>query len=114
MDALVWVIFGAIAGAATIVYWEKIKKWATDILGIFIDAANRLVESIGGGFVYFLKEGRKFYKRLELISKDFETQKYFREPVTKEEIKESDIPQKMLEKMNNDEKEIKVLQLEAR
>lgn len=110
--AIVWIIVGAIAGAATVAYWNELKAWATNALKLFLDGVIKSVESIGGAIVSFIKIGRKIYKEINVISKEYESQKFYTQTIEKKEINEKDIPPAMLEKMNNDEHEIKVLELQ--
>lgn len=107
-----WIIVSAIAGAAAVVFWERIKEWATRVVGLLVDGINLLVEVIGGGIVSFIKEGRKFYKTLDLYTKDIETQKYYRRELPKEELKASEVPPDFLNNINENEK-MPVLKLQT-
>ncbi|NMG22698.1 hypothetical protein [Brasilonema bromeliae] len=115
LDPISWLIIGAIIGAGTVVFWDRIKDWATRVMGFLLDQMNKLVEFLVGGVVFLIKEGKKYYKKLYLYTRDKESQKPYRRESDKVEIKEADIPSDLRdivpEKTNNEETGLQVATL---
>jgi hypothetical protein len=112
MDVIVWIILGAIAGAAAVAFWDELKDWANNLAGILLDAIDMAVEVIGGGIVYFIKEGRQFYKALDLYTKVRGDEKYYTRSSAPQQVNKSDIPQGILNQIEQKEK-LEVLQVQT-
>lgn len=85
-----WFLVGLLIGVATTIYWERLKEWAIPVISYLADKMNKLVEVLLGGAVFFIREGRKFFKTAYLYT--LENQKPYRRQSDRVEIKESDIP----------------------
>jgi hypothetical protein len=69
IDPISWAIIivgSAVAGAAIGYFWDEIKEWATRMLGYILDSINRAIELTSDATVYLVKQGARFYKRIEV------------------------------------------------
>ncbi|NEP80315.1 MAG: hypothetical protein F6K39_20395 [Okeania sp. SIO3B3] len=63
-----WIIYagaaalGVAAGIATRHFWEKIKAWASRVVGYILDAINNAIEVASKAIISIVKEGKRYYK----------------------------------------------------
>ena len=74
-DPISWIIIAATALAGTAVgyFWDEIKEWATQMLGYILDAINTAIEITSDATVYLVKQGSRFYKRVEVYVRNVYT-----------------------------------------
>jgi hypothetical protein len=67
-DPISWAIIigSALAGGAIGYFWDEIKEWASRMLGYILDSINRAIELTSDATVYLVKQGARFYKRIEV------------------------------------------------
>ncbi len=97
MDLGTIIVLGAVVGAVAILFWDKIKAWASKVYNFITDAINAAIEVVSSALVYIAKGVGKFFKQIKVYIMDrfgkvrLETQK--------QEISESEIPDDILQEL---------------
>ena len=97
-----------VAGAAVGYFWEEIEAWAERAVKAILDAINSAIEVTSRAIIYLLKEGRRYYKRAEVYSRNIYNKKT-RLLYKQEEIADVDIPEDVLKELDEKQK-LKVAQ----
>ena len=68
IDPISWAIIigSALAGVTVGYFWDEIQEWASRMLGYILDSINRAIELTSDATVYLVKQGARFYKRIEV------------------------------------------------
>lgn len=102
LDPISWVIIGLYvfdAGLIVAAFWDEIKAWFDRMLGYILDGINWAIEVASNAMAYLVKQGTRFYKKLEVIVRNAATGKYFKR-YKEEEISPYDIPQKTMSQLS--------------
>ncbi|MGB3511055.1 MAG: hypothetical protein WBA93_17845 [Microcoleaceae cyanobacterium] len=97
-----WVMIGAAAllgfggGVAVGYFWDEIKAWANRVIGYIVDAINYAIEVTSDAIVYLVREGQRYYKKVEVYVMDVDTGKT-RIESRQEQIQENKIPSEHLD-----------------
>lgn len=68
-----WIIICAAAfsaGATVGYFWDEITQWATRAIGYILDRINRAIQVTSDAIVYLVKEGRRYYKKVEVYARN--------------------------------------------
>ncbi|MBC1218737.1 hypothetical protein GNF10_30565 [Nostoc sp. UCD121] len=109
MDPITWAIIigSALAGVAVGYFWDEIKEWASRMLGHILDAINTAIEITSDATVYLVKQGSRFYKRIEVyvrnVRSNATTLKYKEEEI-------AEVPADVEEQFRKKGNRVKVLQ----
>ena len=57
---------GAATGATVVVFWDKIKSWASKVWYLIVDAINIAIEVASSALVYLIEKGGSFYKEVRV------------------------------------------------
>lgn len=107
---IVAVFAGVVLGGLLITFWDEIKQWAEKVLGYVLDSINTAIEVTSDVFVYLVKKGTRYYKRLEVFVRNVRTNTT-RPKVEEEEVSEYDLPDEVKEQLNaRADKKLKLLQ----
>jgi hypothetical protein len=93
IDPISWaIIIGSFfAGAAVGYFWDEITEWANRMLGYILDSINIAIEVTSDATVYLVKQGARFYKRIEVYVRNrnsgVTTLKYKEEEVGQQRVK---------------------------
>lgn len=91
-------LLGFSAGAAVGYFWDEIKAWANRVIGYIVDAINDAIEVTADAITYLVNEAERYYKKVEVYVMDI----YTGEPrieSRQEPISKSEIPEEILEKL---------------
>jgi hypothetical protein len=68
IEPITWVIIisSVFAGFTVGYLWDEIKEWASRMLGYILDSINIAIELTSDATVYLVKQGARFYKRIEV------------------------------------------------
>lgn len=98
IDPFTWIILAAFVGCAVGYFWDEIKVWATRVIGYILDAIIFAIEVTSDAIVYLVKEGRRFYKRVEVFVRNTVSGSY-RKEYRQQEVPEYDIPDELKEQL---------------
>ncbi|PSB56470.1 hypothetical protein [Chamaesiphon polymorphus] len=89
---------GALTGATVTAFWDDIKSWFVSAIKSILDSINRAVEITSDATTYLLKEGGRFYKRVEVYVRNINTEK----TVVKYQVEEvSSVPKEIEDQFKN-------------
>ncbi|TAG86216.1 MAG: hypothetical protein EAZ09_19595 [Oscillatoriales cyanobacterium] len=93
-DPITWtIIIGSFLGGAAVGYfWDEISAWFTRVIGYILDQINRAIEVTSDAIVYLVKQGKRYYKRVEVFARNIYS-KVTRLLSEQEEISQYDIPE---------------------
>ncbi|NTW21613.1 MAG: hypothetical protein HGA42_19495 [Nostocales cyanobacterium W4_Combined_metabat2_030] len=96
IDPISWtIIIGSfLAGAAVGYFWDEITAWATRVIGYLLDLINRAIEVTSDAIVYLVREGKRYYKKVEILARNIYT-KVTSILSEKKEIYQGDIPEEL-------------------
>jgi len=89
--SLILVIGGFLAGVAFGYFWDAILDWAARVIARIIDAIDYAIEVTSDAIVFLVKEGRRFYQRVEVYARNLKNQRT-RLLSEKKEIAPMDVP----------------------
>ena len=61
-----WLLLAAVASFAVGYFWDELKAWASRVINYILEAINWAIEIASNAFVYLVKQGYRFYKRVEV------------------------------------------------
>lgn len=64
-----------LAGAAVGYFWDEIVDWAARVIARIIDTIDYAIEVTSDAIVYIVKEGRRFYQRVEIYARNYKSQR---------------------------------------
>ncbi|MBD2184762.1 hypothetical protein H6S82_09380 [Planktothrix sp. FACHB-1355] len=94
IDPITWtIIIGSFLAGATVGYfWDELRAWATRVIGYLLARINRAIEVTSDAIVYLVREGKRYYKKVEMFSRNIYT-KVTSLLSDKKEIYQGDIPE---------------------
>ncbi|OIP72376.1 MAG: hypothetical protein AUK43_03955 [Oscillatoriales cyanobacterium CG2_30_40_61] len=94
----IFIAAAALVGVGVGYFWDEIVAWANRVIGYLLAGINRAIEVTSDAIVYLVREGKRYYQKVEIFARNIYT-KVTHLFSDQKEIHQSDIPEDLKEQL---------------